>query len=392
VLGGESLSGATGKVVSAGPLPAVLGGEVPVTFAFYERDPSAVCPQGISLVADVADAGRVIYNELSWALEIHQRAGFPFLAIPLKSTGGQVDSGTAVRVGTDQALGFDSGSGAPQWVSPSAESSRELRDHCAYLFQWSMRTAGLELAADASAQVQSGEALRVRSRDFESRALRFARNLQRWEVRTLRLLGAMAGLGPEEIASLEVTYPKRITLPDPAEDLARALTILTAPVEIGAEARSLAVGQAINAALPLTDEQLSSIVEGLRATYGADIDTFAAKQTVERLRASREAEGFDAVSSAPAPADVAPVAVEEPAPAPATVETVADAALDGAQVGSLLEIIAAVSEGRLPVETARSVIMAAFPAFDESTIARMLAPLAGRAPVPAPSAQEATNG
>ena len=282
------------KIVDSGELPAVLGGEIPVTFAFYDRDQASDCPMGISLIADTADAARVIYNCLSWAMEVNALAAFPFLAVPMQDTGGKLDQSTAAKLGPAQGLGYSSGAGAPQWVEPSGTSQKELREHCVFTFQWAMRCAGLELAADSSAQVQSGEALRIRSRDFESRALRFARNMQRWEVATLRLYARMAGVDPEPIA---VTYAKRITMSDPGEDLARALTVLAAPIEIGPEARAMLVKVALDASIPMSDEELGAIYEQLRAMYLGDLTTYDAKQAVERMRAENEAKGLALVAA-----------------------------------------------------------------------------------------------
>lgn len=293
---GDSLAASVSglSVVSSGPLPPALRGEIPVTFVAYERDQSSDCPMGISLVADTADASRVIFNALSWAMEVNRLAAFPFLSIPLKSTGGALDQSTAAKIGPGQALGFDSGAGSPQWVEPSGTSQRELREHCVFTFQWAMRCAGLELAADSSAQVQSGEALRIRSRDFESRALRFARNMQRWETATLKLFARMAGADESAIA---VTYPKRITMADPAEDLARALTMLAAPVEVGPKARAMLVRQALDATLSLSDAELSERYAELEAIYLGDMATADAKQSVERLRATNEARGLEMVAT-----------------------------------------------------------------------------------------------
>jgi hypothetical protein len=50
-----------------------------------------------------------------------------------------------------------------------------------------------------------------------------------------------------------------------------------------------------------------------------------------------------------------------------------DAALNGAQVSSLVEIITQVGTGALPKQSAKAVIEAAFPAMDEQTINEMLA-------------------
>lgn len=250
-----------------GPLPAALRGALPVAFCAYKRDTSARRPQGMSLVADTATTARLIYNCLSWVSEIHRHAGFPFLALPLRSTGGQMDPQTRVAVGPSRALPYDSGAGLPTYVQPSSESPRELREHCVFLFQAALRTAGLEMAADASAQVQSGEALRIRSRDFESRCKRFARNLQRFEEQALWLLGAYAG----ETAPARVTYAQRFTLPDPALDLASAIKLLVeVPVEIGAKAKIAAVEQALRSVLALPDERFAEVMAEVRALFEGD--------------------------------------------------------------------------------------------------------------------------
>jgi hypothetical protein len=256
-----------------GPLPGVLRGELPVVFCAYKRDTAGRRPMGMSLVADTATTARLIYNCLSWVSEIHRHAGFPFLALPLRSTGGQMDPATRVAVGPSRALPYDSGAGLPTYVQPSSESPRELREHCVFLFQAALRTAGLEMAADASAQVQSGEALRIRSRDFESRCKRFARNLQRFEEGTLRLFAAYAGTPSERI---RVTYAQRFTLPDPAVDLANALKLLVeVPVEIGAQAKVAAVEQALRAVLALPDERFTEVMAEVRGLFERDAAALA---------------------------------------------------------------------------------------------------------------------
>lgn len=367
----------------SGPLDPRLNGEIPVTFAFYERDSASVSPMGISLIADTADASRLIYNSLSWCSEIHRKAGFPFLAIPLASTGGQLDQSTAIKVGPAQGLGFNASSGAPQWISPSPESTAELREHCVFIFQWAMRSAGLEMAADQSAQTQSGEALRIRSRDFESRAQRFARNMQRWEVKTLRLFGLMGGLSQEAIDSLTISYPKRITMADPSEELQRAMILISAPVEIGPVAKMHAIKQAINAALSLSDEELAEVVQQISNIFGTDLQTANIKQAVDAARAQRELKGFDETD----------VAGDNPMPVPAStasdaaaidVSKVADTALNGAQMASIVEVCASVAQGLLPKESAKAIIQAGFPTFNSAIVSAIVDPIEVRAPTDKP--------
>lgn len=57
-------------------------------------------------------------------------------------------------------------------------------------------------------------------------------------------------------------------------------------------------------------------------------------------------------------------------------EVVADTALNGAQVSSLVQIIEAVVAGQMPSDTARAAIAAAFPGVSDATISAIVAPLA----------------
>ncbi|MCY2962745.1 MAG: phage portal protein [Planctomycetota bacterium] len=80
----------------------------------------------------------------------------------------------------------------------------------------------------------------------------------------------------------------------------------------------------------------------------------------------------------------------DPAPSPATpVDPAADVqaqALNGAQVQSLAEIIAQVTAGAMPLETARAMIAASFPLLTVVQIAAIVDPLTDFEPKPAPSA------
>lgn len=104
----------------------------------------------------------------------------------------------------------------------------------------------------------------------------------------------------------------------------------------------------------------------------ADIDDVDAEL---RAITGTQAEDKDVLASLPTDANAAPV------------DAVADTALNGAQVTSLVEILANVSGGALPIDSAKSLILAAFPSFDDARVESMLAPLRNRAPVltePAP--------
>lgn len=80
----------------------------------------------------------------------------------------------------------------------------------------------------------------------------------------------------------------------------------------------------------------------------------------------------------PVPPQLGPDGQPLPTPVPGAAgggAKVADAAMNGTQVSSLLEIVAQVASKDLPEETAKATIMAAFPSIPEETIDAMLVPL-----------------
>lgn len=234
-------------------------GRVPVTFAFFREVTASPTPLGVSLVDDAADLCRGIYNKLS-EVDIIHRVTPPFLAIPEAAAGGTLPPDTAIKVGPQQALGFNSQTGAPQYVQPSAESPRELREHAVFLGAMALRTTGLEVSGGDSPANASGEALKVRSRDFSARCVRFAKAMARWEVETLALAARILG----KAAPPAPTYPKSFSLPDAAQDLSRALLALQGVDGLGPMARRALARQALDAALSLSDEQLAQLVDEMR--------------------------------------------------------------------------------------------------------------------------------
>lgn len=250
-----------GEAVLGQPLatgPNAVPGKVPVVFAAHRRDPLSRVPSGRSLAATPAAIGRQIYQLLS-QVEDTQRRAPPFLSVPTTARGG-LEPEVDVRVGPGTALPAPEGAGNPQWITFPPDSLQDLRTHCIFLIALAYRTAGLEVQADASAQAQSGEALRVRSRDFQSRAAQFARDLEAYERRALDLVAMLLG-GDTTIYPVSLSYPRRFVLDDPSEALTKA-TVLLAQVgeRAGATATTLAIRQAVNAALAVDDETLSKIV------------------------------------------------------------------------------------------------------------------------------------
>lgn len=265
---GEELGKARGRTggdarpVRSGPLHPALKGRIPVAFCYHRRVRGRVrVPRGKSLAASPATIGRQIYQLLS-QVEDTQRRAPPFLSVPTKATNG-LDPDTKAKVGPDQAIPAPEGAGLPSWVTFPSDSLVDLRAHVAFLVGLAYRVSGLEVQADTSAQVQSGEALRVRSRGFEARAQRFAKSLEDFERRAMDIAAALLGLNRAEIT---VTYPQRYVMGDPSELLAAAVLLLqTLGDRLGDTATVEAIRQALNAALALDDATATKALAEIEA-------------------------------------------------------------------------------------------------------------------------------
>jgi hypothetical protein len=248
------------RPIRSGPLSPGLAGRIPVVFAYHRRTRRKAAPAGKSIAAAPAGIGLQVYQLLSEIEDTARRAP-GFLAVPTAARGG-LEPETAAKVGPDMALPIPEGSGSPEWVTYPSESLAEKRAHVAYLVALAYRVSGLEVQADQSAQVQSGEALRVRSRDFEARAAKLASDLRDWEVRALDVAARTLGLTP----SVSITYPQRYVLGDPSEVLAAAVLLLqTLGDRLGPEGVTEAVRQALSAALALDDATLARVVAEVSA-------------------------------------------------------------------------------------------------------------------------------
>ena len=263
--------------VRAGVLPASLNGRCPVVFAYFRQDTSSATPRGVPLTGDACDIARAIYNTLSMVEEF-QRKTTAFLAIPENSAGGQLEPSTRMQVGPSTALGYPSTTGAPSWVHPGTENTQDLRTHALFLAMLALRTTGLEVTSSDASPDASGEALKVRSRDFDSRCLRFSRTLASFEREALGMAAQILGM----TAPPPPTYPKRFTLPSPADDLARAILFMqTFDTRVGPRGVAAATKAAVEAALALSDEQVAAIM--------TDVNALAEQSgELDKLRAAHE--------------------------------------------------------------------------------------------------------
>jgi len=66
--------------------------------------------------------------------------------------------------------------------------------------------------------------------------------------------------------------------------------------------------------------------------------------------------------------------------APAAAESVADTALNGAQISSLVELLSSAAAKTLPMESLLPILKASFPTIPEATLTQIVAPLRGFTP------------
>lgn len=248
--------------LSEGKLPPGVAGEVPVVFSFFRPVAFSATPDGVSIVGDAAHCGRQLYQILSWAEDTLRRAGFSFLQMPSKEQTGKLGEQQQLRLGPEAALGVPAEAGDAHWVTHPSEPTVELRAHAMFLVMLAFRSAGLEVAADQSAQVQSGEALRIRSKDFESRAAAFAQSMAAYEDEVLQLAARYLS---QPGATWTVNYPQRFVLPDMQEGLDNAIALMAAFGErLGPEGLKACIQQAVSSAMALSDTELAKVMEEVK--------------------------------------------------------------------------------------------------------------------------------
>jgi len=118
--------------------------------------------------------------------------------------------------------------------------------------------------------------------------------------------------------------------------------------------------------------------ESLNPVEGGDSHFFPLNMTtVERMSA-------EPVESAPAVEESAPVAESAPAPEPDVEANFAAAALNGAQITSLLEVLTNISTGLLTPDGATAVLAASFPQLTPEQVAAIVAGVVTKQPAPQP--------
>lgn len=244
-------------VITEGKHPASLNGKIPVVFNYYDRDYSMVYPQGRSLITDLVDTARAVFNYCSWATDVHQRSAFSILTIPLAKSGGVMPPKTEIAVGSSNALPYDSESGTPSFIAAPSDPTKELREHINFMVAKSYQQLGLALVQDTSGAPSSGEALKIRSREFENYASKFANFMRKFEEKTLDIFKLYLGMTSVET---NIIYPKTFSIPQTTEDIVNAQSLLAVPF-LSNEGKVAALRQIASVALSASEEELNLIVD-----------------------------------------------------------------------------------------------------------------------------------
>lgn len=233
--------------------------KLPVATLIFQADTSQPYPLGNSLVLDCAEAGRSIYNLLSQINQIHFYQSTPMLIVAAKD--GVFDGQEGEReVGIDNAFLYDSTGNPPQYIQPGSEAPKEMRDMVAFLINTAMRSAGLSVSVDSSAQQQSGESLRVRSREFDSKCRSLSQAMEKFEKKIFTLFNEYLG-ETEETWSL--TYPRNFSLPDDTSELDNALKSLDLDyVKQNPALTKEIVTKILTIALGLSKERIAELLDG----------------------------------------------------------------------------------------------------------------------------------
>lgn len=119
-----------------------------------------------------------------------------------------------------------------------------------------------------------------------------------------------------------------------------------------------------------TAEQMTAIEKEIAAS--------AAKPAIAPTTDTPPPASTEPSAQDPASGDAAPTTDAPPAPIPTGAAAVADTALNGAQVSSLIDLLVAASTGSLPIDTVEAMARAAFPSMPSDVIAGMFAPVRKR--------------
>lgn len=300
--------------IESGALPERLNGKLPIVVSYYEEDTTNKWPFGYSLIDNIADIARQIYNDKSRLAELTVKAP-PFLAIPQVKSGGALTPQTKQAIGLTKGFGHDSGTGGPAWVVLPPEYAASIRDTCEALKTDALQQVGL--AVNASAQVQSGEALRVGSREFDSRAARYANQMCQYEEQLKSLFCLFAGVSDKNIT---ITYPNKFTLPDLKEDIINAKEVLAlndidlveSAKTIGVDATVKAAMQIVCSALNVSDIEASAFEKEMRASLSVELSDVQSERIVRGLLLDKKAREWSAPVEVPGTTPADPSSADPP--------------------------------------------------------------------------------
>lgn len=362
---------------------------LPVIPAVYGKHPE-VGGVGAGLLFNLADIVIDLFNRLSEVNEGYRDAVFGVMVH--KGPEAEKVRDALVAGSRFVTLGNNDGAGLDRLAAESNEVAAGLSLIELGLKAWALSAKRKAAEAVDSAAARSGVSLTAEFQlDLKPLLTLIAGALDQVETAVLFVAAQLAG---ETVAAADALAVHRATdfrLEDEASRISRIVGDYVKALPLPAEAK-VQIGMRWLEASGLVDLDAEVQADGASQKVRDVAETQMRQSAEAEARSSELLAGFGSQSLADPTADpAAPPADPKAAGAavPDTGTTVQDTALNGAQVTSLVELVMQVADGQLPVETARAIIDAAFPALTPEQINRIVGGLKGFKPAapdaPAPA-------
>ena len=311
------------------------------------------------------------------------QAGFPQLVIPsgliretMTDAGVQYDEAVSMIRGLNAPLMEpDASNGVSRYIQPEASATQALPTEMDRKRRELYETVGLALKR-ASGQVESAEAKRIDNLDISALIRQRAGIMSAAESAAV----ALSKMLDPQFKTWAPVYPKEFDDRNSSDTIKAVLEINSGTIPDVARrevARTLVVELARIGKIPNDKlQEMSAAVDEMDFSLDASLHQITDADSAVTNPEDGSAAGAQGADAPEVPAGLPPVE-----------------AFNGAQVSSLVEIVTATTEGRIPESSARGIARAAFPAIGPDMLAEIFGGLANFKPrepeqpaAPAPAA------
>lgn len=198
-------------------------GIIPIIPVYGTRNDSyELIPQ--SDMYAVARANFALYNACSELRERNRNQGFSILTYPLDEEDEYDTAESPLQIGTADTLIYKNGSQAPQFITPPPDSSNIIENEIKFIIQEIHRMARLRILDNDKGEYNiSGLSRRWENLQLFQSISEFAQELKDAEEKLAIVFGKYMG---EDNSNIQISYNSEFGIPDPATDLANAVTAL----------------------------------------------------------------------------------------------------------------------------------------------------------------------